>query len=125
MEIDIDIESIKKEMMVIVIGFALDNRLALSAMFEEFADDDVDREIGKLLVNLNDYELASVIAHCLEGKVEDETKGETEETEKEFYAIVKCLLVILIPWAKTINMDYLNSIQYDVNDGKKLFDLHN
>ena len=115
MEIEIDVESIKKEVTVLVIGFALDNRLALSAMFKEFHDGDEDLTIAKLLVDLTDYELASMIAYMLKDSI-------PKDDELEGFAVMKCLMTVLIPWAKTIDMDYLRSIQYDIKEGEKLLD---
>ena len=108
-----NIEEIKKDITGLVVGFVLDNREQLIQTFTR-EEDEEDEQIIALLRRITDYELASLLANRIDNELTSE--------DIDDYIIAEKLLELAIPWAKTINIDYLRSIQYSLAVGSDIVD---
>ena len=108
-----NIDAIKKDIISIVVGFVVYNREQLIQIIKDMEDEE-DFDLVALIERLTDYELASLIANWIDTELTSE--------DPEDYIIAQRLLEVALPWVKTINMDYLRSIQYSLEMGETIAD---
>ena len=109
-----NIDAIKKDIISIVVGFVVYNREQLIQIIKDMEDDEEELEIVALIERMTDYELASLVANRIDNELASE--------DPEDYIIAQRLLEVALPWVKTINMDYLRSIQYSLEMGETIAD---